>query len=177
MYKISKTNSAKISQSLLCDGLMALMEKKSYNDITIKRLCEKSDVSRKTFYRNFDKKDDIIELIIDNIYTETDPLQNTQNETYESILETFNLWDRHRNFLILLEKNNLLSFIQKKFVEQSNYFNVIDSEDPLVQIYGNNFLASGVFAILDLWIKRKFQETPEDLATISLNLSLTETAL
>lgn len=50
-------------------GLFEMMMEKPYADITVKSICEKAEVSRMTFYRNFHTKEDVITGQIDMVYS------------------------------------------------------------------------------------------------------------
>lgn len=42
------------------EALLLLLEKKEYKAITISEICQKAGVTRMSFYRNFEGKDDIL---------------------------------------------------------------------------------------------------------------------
>ena len=44
----------------ITDALLLLMQRKDYKDISITELCEKAGVTRMSFYRNFESKEDIL---------------------------------------------------------------------------------------------------------------------
>ena len=59
---MNKTNHKIVLQSKdwLMQALFELMQKQSYDSITITKLCQKADLSRRTFYRLFNSKDDVL---------------------------------------------------------------------------------------------------------------------
>ena len=69
---ISKTAKANPSQNLsavrskktITETLLYLMAKYPYTEITVKHILLEADVSRKTFYRNFSSKDDVLNSYI-----------------------------------------------------------------------------------------------------------------
>ena len=44
----------------IIEALLLLMKKKEYKDISITEICERAGVTRMSFYRNFDSKEDIL---------------------------------------------------------------------------------------------------------------------
>ena len=50
------------SKQMLLNALLELMEKKAYSSISIKELAECAGLDRKTFYRNFDSKEEVLYL-------------------------------------------------------------------------------------------------------------------
>ena len=47
-----------LSENLLSKGLLSLLEEKPFRDITVKELCVRSDIARRTFYRHFHTVED-----------------------------------------------------------------------------------------------------------------------
>ena len=92
------------SKMYLVDALLELMDEKSYGNISIKELTDRAELSRRTFYTNFETKEDIIKYHIDTLvsgYIEI--LQTYERLTARYIAkEYFNYWFLHRNLLRLL---------------------------------------------------------------------------
>lgn len=63
----SQNPSAIRSKNEITDTLLQLMKTYSYKDITVKQIILESLVARKTFYRNFSSKDDVLNAYIDSI--------------------------------------------------------------------------------------------------------------
>ena len=55
------------SKGLIVQSLLYLMRKKSFHEIKITEICKKAGVSRLSYYRNFESKEDIA-VRIDFIY-------------------------------------------------------------------------------------------------------------
>jgi AcrR family transcriptional regulator len=62
MLQKSSSNNRQVqrTRSWIFEALMALMDEKPYDKITISGITEKAGVARQTFYRNYDGKDDVI---------------------------------------------------------------------------------------------------------------------
>ena len=83
MMKQQHNKTALQSQHLIADALMALLRRKPYQEITVSELCREAAVGRKTFYRNFETKKDVIDLILEELL-----------ETYRKELESIPSEDR-----------------------------------------------------------------------------------
>ena len=46
--------------SLMDEALLALLQKKDYESITVKEVCEKAGVNRSTFYLHYENMDDLL---------------------------------------------------------------------------------------------------------------------
>ena len=59
MYKICQTEQSIRRQRELEQGLLRLMGKRNYEDLTVKDLCDEMALPRKSFYRYFSSKDGV----------------------------------------------------------------------------------------------------------------------
>ena len=56
-----------LSENLLSKGLLSLLEEKPFRDITVKELCVRSDIARRTFYRHFHTVEDVMDYALSHI--------------------------------------------------------------------------------------------------------------
>ncbi len=70
MYHIKEDKRAKASVELICDGLKRCLKEKSFESVTISDIQRVSGVSRSTFYRNFDRMEDVLALMCDRVFEE-----------------------------------------------------------------------------------------------------------
>lgn len=66
MYKLCQSEKSYQRQRELELGLLQLMLKQDYADITVSQLCEYMDIPRKSFYRYFASKDGVLYALIDH---------------------------------------------------------------------------------------------------------------
>ena len=80
------------------------------SEITVKHILLESGISRKTFYRNFSSKEDVLSSYIDSILFEyKDKIIDDSNITFtESFDIIFNFCAVNKELLIILKNNNLL---------------------------------------------------------------------
>ena len=53
--------------SYMDEALLVLLEKKDYNFITVKEVCQKAGVNRSTFYLHYEKMDDLLEETVNYV--------------------------------------------------------------------------------------------------------------
>ena len=53
-------NSKKLAKDYIIEALLQLLKKHSFEDITVTDIANKAGVTRVTFYRNFNSKEEII---------------------------------------------------------------------------------------------------------------------
>ena len=102
-----------LSQKLLADGLLSLLEQKPFREITIKELCAHSDIARRTFYRHFSSVEDVMAYVVSHIIENFKKhMLQVQKEAYPAILASyFAFWKDYAFLLELLNKNNLAHLI------------------------------------------------------------------
>ena len=69
------------SKHMITEALLKLMNEHPYQEITVKQIILETDLVRKTFYRNFSSKDDVLDSII------TKKIEEYANESLQDIRE------------------------------------------------------------------------------------------
>lgn len=94
MYHIKQDKRAQTSVELICTGLKQCLREKSFENITISDIQRISGVSRSTFYRNFDRIEDVLALMCDRVFEEA------FSSGYANISESvFRTWFRHADMI------------------------------------------------------------------------------
>lgn len=172
---------AKRCEKYFINALLELMRKKPFQEITIKELSSHAEYDRKTFYRHFSCKEDILKIYCSYILDEMAVLQTKMGSlTFRSgILSYYVFWEKHIDFLFLLEKNNLLYFLGE---HQDNliYDNVGKKVQPEIpdsidiasdfSKYSVYFMYGGLWRVLIYWIKEPQRKTPEEITDFILEL-------
>ena len=85
---------AQKSRKRIVDSLICLLGKKSYESITVSELCRKAQVDRRTFYRNFKNKEDVMEFHIQEAMagkvTPEEALANMEQEFIDEMAKVEN---------------------------------------------------------------------------------------
>ena len=81
-----------------------------YKEITVTQLAQESGYSRKTFYRLFEDKDDVLTVLFDALFAEFIAEFLTRNvcRYWDIVALYFDFWETRKDKLHLLEKNGLL---------------------------------------------------------------------
>jgi AcrR family transcriptional regulator len=173
---MNQTNSvlAAQSQEWILQALLFLMEKKSFKDITVKELAEKAGLDRKTFYRHFESKDDVLRFHMDKIYQDyIDELQKYETLTSYIIgLSYFSVMKKHLSFFKKLEKNNLmiflLSLLDTYLPELHKQFETdkADNDDVSFSEYATSYYTGGFWNLSVRWIRNGAKQSPKEMAAI-----------
>ena len=143
-------------------ALLQLMQKKAFDRISITELCRKAGVSRMSFYRYFESKEDVLKKwcagITDRFVAESGI--NYQNDSMELYFNTlFTQVLKYREMSFILQKNGLL-WIVKDDIDRVFFETYRDVYDE----YKMHFITGGIFNVYTLWIENGLRETPEELA-------------
>jgi len=174
----SNNPSAVRSQKEITDALLKLMQKNPYEEITVKQIILESKLARKTFYRNFESKNDVLISHIKRILLDYfDIVNNAKGDVLTTIFE---FAVKNKKLLLLLDKNNMLYVV----LQCMNEFilSVKDKLDPDLNPFYNLFAGldsdylitlntGGIWNVISLWVHRKMRDDPEEVKkTIAIYL-------
>ncbi len=120
-------------------ALLLILEKKEYEFISIKEVCEKAGVNRSTFYLHYETMDDLlneaIEMVNDNSFSVfninsksliTKSLENKDKK--ELIFIKGTILKPYLNYILENQKLFLLSYKKYKFFKGDEKFNKLSKE-------------------------------------------------
>lgn len=170
----SQHPSALRSKRILTETLLRLMKQYPYHEITVKHIILESGISRKTFYRNFLSKDDILNSYIDTILYQY--LQAIKEQAKYSLLQMldiiFSFCENNRDLLFLLRDNNLLYLPLLKLnrllpIEHTKITRNIPEQNSdttsVLSQYIVFFNIGGIWNIIVGWIENDMQDNTTDI--------------
>lgn len=170
-----KTNRiAEQSKKWLVESLFDLMKDKPYSIITVKEIADNAQLSRRTFYRNFKVKEDLLSQYTSYLFENyISSIKDHNNLTFNDVLiHYFEFWDKHIRELQLLKQHHLFYFMLEKvnlFIPELNtlvkarwhkYDNSFEEE------YIGYFSIGGLFNVLSRWIDDTERKSPKEMAKI-----------
>ncbi len=168
------------AQTAFINALLQLMEEKPFDRISVSELSDRAQYDRRTFYRYFHSKNDILYLHCASLLREMAKDMGKEPLTPQSgFLAYFEFWNRHRDFLSLLDRQKLLYFLGEN-QDQLLYRNVgiilqNDLPKQLTQVsefsrYAYYFILGGLWQALILWIRTEMKLSPEQLTRHILDI-------
>lgn len=160
MYHIKQHKRALGSVELICDGLQACLKEKSFENITISDLQRASGVSRSTFYRNFDRMEDVLALMCDRVFEEA------FGSDYDNLSEAvFTTWFRHADLIetvVDIKRSDMLYDSLRRCAGNADIgFELI--ADTAMFSYFVSIIASAMMGIMVTWVERGKRESEEEL--------------
>ena len=162
MYTVQKNPAALRSQELICKAMCCLMTELPFEEITITRICQEAGVGRKTFYRNFERKEDVVELMIDHLREEYET-ELIRVPIAEAAGYHFRFLSQRMAFMLLLNRAGLIPMLTERFSVLQSKVMPRWSEDERENAYRTAAVVAGTEAVVHLWAERGFRETTQEL--------------
>lgn len=170
----------RLTKRLLKESLLDLLEEKPLEKITVRELCEHSELNRSTFYANYS---DIYQLYQEMCDELTDGLeayvQETSNQegdfqTIQKLLEYIH--DHERLYSRLFYQGTLSGNhnpIQARInaLTAEHIAEMFPDLDPQYRDYIIRYCYTGSNALIAQWIQNRFDLSPEVLARMSFAFS------
>jgi AcrR family transcriptional regulator len=177
MFHLKEDIRAERSAKMLYDALMEILEKKSFDKVTVSDLSQVSTVSRATFYRNFDEITDLLYWKCDQefrkvltAFTQSDPDLTKEDVLLEYVLCFWMEADRMRLLEILMDIGRI-DVIYNSFVNNAQI--VVDFlKEKKIAMSTDNYeffisVRAGFFVgIIRAWIATGKKQSPEELSAI-----------
>lgn len=171
------------SRNWLSNSLLTLMNEKPFNKITISEIAEKAELDRRTFYRHFVSKENILDYCIENLYREylRDLFEEPQLTIYSVARLFFEFWKDHLDFLLTISWNHLESFLLYKFNKYLPQIYEALKIESLQEVeeyrYAFAFKIGGFWNVLFQWIQNGAKQEPDEMAGIISDLVMSKLAV
>lgn len=155
-------------------ALYLLVTERHYDKITIYHILEKAGISRRTFYRYFNSKSDLMDYCLDNFieeyYLQRDNFILAQ-QAEGVFLVTLNFMYYNREFIRSLVESGHFSLLTAKFNDKSELiYKTINLPWCVEDTADHNidYISKGLFGaylnILQFWLTKDEPERPEHIA-------------
>ncbi len=151
---------------LMNEALLNILEKKDFEFITVKEICQKAGVSRSAFYLHYETMDDLLRETIENVNKEFDASFNDINKDNlakkvltrkEYLIPYLSYIKAHMKIYRLMHDKSYLfgtNVIAKElynglFDKALTRHNVLESEKKYIL----SFYIAGVLSIVNTWLK------------------------
>lgn len=180
MYKQCYTDQSARRQRELELGLLRMMGRKRFSEITVIELCQELAVPRKAFYRYFDSKEDALYALLDHSIMDIesrylmlfhgepmdDPLKNVENLLLS--------WKEKRELIDALGRNHMIPVLIERAVLYTTDIDAFPvfmlGADAESVKYGRTFVSAGMLAMLYQWHCENYATSVADMAKLSLRL-------
>lgn len=163
MYHIQGDKRVQSSIKLITEALLALLEEKPFSQITVTDLQRRSTVSRSTFYRCFDRPEDVLAYLCDTGFDTV--LQREAPDAQTLSQEVFRYWMHNTAVLeamVEVHRTDILFTSLRRSLEKLDHFPAL-SDNAAENDYFIAIVTSVMTGILTTWIEHGKTETPEEV--------------
>ena len=165
MYHKQVNKTAVQSQHMIADALFSLMKRKPFQQITVTEICEEAAIGRKTFYRNFDMKEDVVQFRLDILCAQFK--EEIMGMTLAEQLRHHMQFVRdHADVFITLYRSGIHQMVRDKFAILLPDTMPKWTDDPVEQEYRSRYIIAGVEAVERVWVERGFAESIDEVVAI-----------
>ena len=181
MYKNCQTEQSALRQRELEQGLLQLMLRRNYEDISVSDLCEQMNIPRKSFYRYFSGKDGALYSLIDHtladFYQMPVPAKKTRGNAIGDLDLFFAFWYNNKSFLDALQRSSLSGILVQRassfalregFLPQK--FKLIPEQEQEIAL---SFAVCGLMAMTLNWHAQGFFISPDEMTRLAVNMLTT----
>lgn len=172
MYRKCTTEISAQHQKQVEETLLELMQKFSYEDITVTQLCTEAGITRRVFYHLFNNKTDALCALIDHTILDS---ESYRPEVPDQVLRFFLYWRAQERLMDALQKNRMNNLLIERMVE------IILSEDYDIRHWLNTnntdtgmdiliFNLCGIMGITYNWYLSGYARSPQEMAALAVKL-------
>ena len=167
---LSQNPSSIRSRKEITNALLRLMESYPYQEISVKQIILETDLARRTFYRNFESKEDVLDSVITDKITEYAKESSLNPESPLDVI--FSFCERNKTFLTLLHKNGLLyllliklNIMIPKFKQATDKSNSIFAQiaGDLEPDYLIAFNVGAIWNVIFKWVDRGMTDPADEI--------------
>lgn len=148
----------------LTDAFLSLLAEKPLEDISISELVDTAEVGRASFYRNYERKEDILKLYLGTLFREwTDEWGEKGGAPLSEQVRTMIAhFEKHRSFYQLLNERGLTYLLKDVIIGICGP----KPEYEKTQAYATAFVAYSLYGWIDVWFQRGMVETADEIAEL-----------
>lgn len=101
----------------ITESLFLLMQKKELSEITVTEIIKKAGVARASFYRNYQSKEEVLSVLIDDIlekYLDGRDFSAVKYDSYEGVRKTFSYFEKYQKYALGLHRCGFTALLCEK---------------------------------------------------------------
>ncbi len=164
----------KYTKKVIKDNFLNLLEKKDISNITVKELCEISDINRGTFYRYYMDIYDLLRTIeqefIEEVKNSSSILEIEKHSVYSFTKEILSIFENNKKLVKIffntdrevLFLDEVLEVVYDKCINRWKNLHPEIDEDELENAVV--FIFNGALGVINYWIKNNFFTSADSIA-------------
>lgn len=146
--------------------LLELMRQTPYQQISVSDICQKMDISRKSFYRYFSCKNGCLYALLDHTVIDYTIEYFAQGIDQPKLEAFFRFWQENRQILELILRDNLMLVLQNRAAKCLNPMRKDLRNPHLSSREDMVFFLCGMMGLLLQWRLTDYRQSPRELAAV-----------
>ncbi len=178
MYSRCVSEKSAAQQRQFEAALLEIMKDRLFEEVSISELCRFAGLSRKTFYRLYEAKADVVYAMIDHAILDAGSFIPDQSVGKGGMHKFLSYWKSRSELLDVLKKNRISALLSQQAVIH------IMQEAPEIRrcfgaegdVHGEErmiFYVTGLFSLVLAWHNRNFDLSVDEMAALLMNLMTT----
>ena len=173
MAKQCATEKTMERQNRIGKVLEQMMMEMDYDDIFVSDLCSRAGISRRSFYRYFNSKEDVLKFVLEDIIRDCH-LQAIfkfcpDRDLEERLVDFFQYWmDHQAHWLEMLSRNHQESMLIDMYLDWTREEYLKDrnmkEEDRSMISVSLEYAATGLLMTVFRWARLGFRKSPQEMA-------------
>lgn len=168
-----------LTKRLLKEGLLRLLKTKDLNRISVTELCKESGINRATFYRHYEKPQDILNELRRDMFQDVRKFEwkgisgDSEDGVIKWLEETCCYFYENSDLLNVLfqtrsdeEFVSLLNEQCQEYIPELRKKGLADRIDDDGIRLGTYYFAGGIYYVLRQWLSEPIDKTPKEIAVL-----------
>ena len=154
----------------LTSALFELLEERPLEEITVSALCSRAGVGRASFYRNYQRREDIVRAHLVQLLRGWQDAYGPWDghPLHETIGSLFGHFEAHRSFYTLLSRRGLVYLLKDALLDAVGY----RPELERVEAYARAYAAYTLYGWIETWFRRGMRESAQEMEEMFRNAGL-----
>lgn len=175
MYKRCVSEKSAAQQRKFEAALLELMKDRLFEEISISELCRFTGLSRKTFYRLYDAKADVVYAMIDHALLDAESFEPEETVGPGELHRFLAYWKTRKELLDVMKKNRISALLSQQAVihimnEAPEIVRWFGAEDSPYMTEAMVFYVSGLFSLVLTWHNRDYDLSIDELSSLIMRL-------
>ncbi len=157
----------KYTRMVLRDSLLACMQEKPLEKITVKEICEGADINRSTFYVHYASPQDLLDSVKQEMYDEVKASKGDLDDVQSLIAQLCEVFYSYRELLsIVIRSAENIGFLfrvceiwKPDMLRELKAMGIVGERAEVIYL----FIASGAASVLVTWATGGFRCTAEEM--------------
>lgn len=160
-----------MTKNYIFQAFYLLLTKQKYDKISVCDICDKAGVSRMSFYRNFESKDDLLikglDFILEKFKEKIDSMENKNH--YGVIKELFETFKKYKDIYPALEGTSISKTLLINAIERIKKDAIYDNITRTSK-YIPTFYFSAISVTMFDWLRNGAVESADEMARLITSL-------